>query len=202
MVLRVFSGMTSRPSLGCRGHQNGMSGVQSIGFYCIVFKTSSSFNPLSLQLKGFFMLQGMATSTAWLAPVPQPSKHLEAPTSPKPTVTGAPRSGGADTPASSPAITTGQMRTSTVIGGVLSFFIPGVGQAITNNPGPKVLTHFGIGMALGVLSWIGHAAARKGAATVGAVCLFTGWTLGAGIRFFSAYDAWVDRKGGYWGGKL
>jgi len=60
----------------------------------------------------------------------------------------------------------------TVIGGALSLLVwPGIGQAMNNDKGEKVLTHAVIG-------------------------LFPPY------RFWSCYDAVVDRQGGYWHGRI
>ncbi|HEY9746287.1 MAG TPA: hypothetical protein V6C99_08730 [Oculatellaceae cyanobacterium] len=67
---------------------------------------------------------------------------------------------------------TGKISGRSVVGGVLSFLVwPGIGQAVNNNKGDKVITH----------------------AVVGLLPPF---------RFWSGYDALVDRKGGYWNGKI
>lgn len=59
-----------------------------------------------------------------------------------------------------------------VLGGALSLIIwPGIGQAINEEKGEKVLTH----------------------AVAGLLPPF---------RFWSCYDALVDRKGGYWEGRI
>jgi hypothetical protein len=59
-----------------------------------------------------------------------------------------------------------------VLAGVLSLIIwPGIGQAVNDEPGKKVVTH----------------------AIVGLIPPF---------RFWSGYDALVDRHGGYWDGKV
>jgi len=61
----------------------------------------------------------------------------------------------------------------TVLAGAASFFVwPGIGQAINDNKGSKVATH----------------------AVLGA--------LFPPFRFWSAYDATVDRKCGYWKGRI
>ncbi|MEI8389658.1 MAG: hypothetical protein WCG23_07200 [bacterium] len=60
----------------------------------------------------------------------------------------------------------------TVIAGALSLLVwPGIGQAINENKGEKILTH----AALGLLP---------------------------PYRFWSCYDAVVDRKDGYWHGRI
>ncbi|MFA6988723.1 MAG: hypothetical protein WC197_01525 [Candidatus Gastranaerophilaceae bacterium] len=60
----------------------------------------------------------------------------------------------------------------TVLAGTLSLLIwPGIGQAVNNDKGDKVLTHAVLGLT-GV------------------------------YRFWSCYDAVVDRKGGYWEGRI
>ncbi|OGI00168.1 MAG: hypothetical protein A2Y25_00275 [Candidatus Melainabacteria bacterium GWF2_37_15] len=60
----------------------------------------------------------------------------------------------------------------TVVAGALSLIIwPGIGQAVNDEKGDKVLTH----------------------AVVGLLPPFRVW---------SCYDALVDRKGGYWEGKI
>lgn len=60
----------------------------------------------------------------------------------------------------------------TVVGGALSLLIwPGIGQAVNDNKGEKVLTHAVLGLT-GV------------------------------FRFWSCYDAVVDREGGYWKGRI
>lgn len=67
---------------------------------------------------------------------------------------------------------TGKVTPKTVAGGVLSLLIwPGIGQAMNDEKGEKVLTH----------------------AVVGLLPPF---------RFWSCYDAVVDRKGGYWEGRI
>jgi len=59
-----------------------------------------------------------------------------------------------------------------VVAGALSLIVwPGIGQAINDNKGEKVLTHAVIG-------------------------LFPPY------RFWSCYDAVVDRQGGYWNGRI
>jgi len=60
----------------------------------------------------------------------------------------------------------------TVVAGALSLLIwPGIGQAINDNKGEKVLTHAVIGIL-------------------------------PPYRFWSCYDAVVDRKDGYWKGRI
>ncbi|HSA07450.1 MAG TPA: hypothetical protein P5556_09750 [Candidatus Gastranaerophilales bacterium] len=60
----------------------------------------------------------------------------------------------------------------TVAGGALSLLIwPGIGQAINDEKGEKVLTHAVIGLL-------------------------------PPFRFWSCYDALVDRNGGYWQGRI
>ena len=67
---------------------------------------------------------------------------------------------------------TGKIRGKTVLAAATSGLIwPGIGQAINDNRGPKVLTH----ALLGLLP---------------------------PYRIWSAYDALVDRHGGYWDGKI
>ncbi len=69
-------------------------------------------------------------------------------------------------------ITKGKTTAKTIIGGALSLLVwPGIGQAMNNNKGEKVLTHAIIGIL-------------------------------PPYRFWSCYDAVVDRKGGYWEGKI
>jgi hypothetical protein len=59
-----------------------------------------------------------------------------------------------------------------VLAGVLSLIIwPGIGQAVNDEPGKKVLTHGIVGLL-------------------------------PPFRFWSGYDALVDRHGGYWEGKV
>ncbi|MEI7474767.1 MAG: hypothetical protein WCK67_08305 [bacterium] len=66
----------------------------------------------------------------------------------------------------------GKISGKTVAGCALSFFIwPGIGQAINDDSGHKVLTH----AVLGIVPF---------------------------YRFWSGYDALVDRKGGYWKGRI
>ena len=66
----------------------------------------------------------------------------------------------------------GHITGKTIVGGALSLLIwPGIGQAINDNKGEKVLTH----ALLGLLP---------------------------PYRFWSCYDAVVDRKGGYWDGRI
>jgi TM2 domain-containing membrane protein YozV len=68
--------------------------------------------------------------------------------------------------------TTGKITPKTVAGGALSFLVwPGIGQAMNDEKGEKVLTHVVLGLT-GV------------------------------FRFWSCYDALVDRKGGYWEGRI
>lgn len=60
----------------------------------------------------------------------------------------------------------------TVVAGALSLLVwPGIGQAVNDDKGEKVLTHAVLGLT-GV------------------------------YRFWSCYDAVVDRKGGYWHGRI
>jgi len=60
----------------------------------------------------------------------------------------------------------------TVVAGALSLLVwPGIGQAVNENKGEKVLTHAVLGLT-GV------------------------------YRFWSCYDAVVDRKDGYWHGRI
>ncbi len=60
----------------------------------------------------------------------------------------------------------------TVMAGALSLLVwPGIGQAVNDNKGEKVLTHAVLGLT-GV------------------------------YRFWSCYDAVVDREGGYWNGRI
>lgn len=67
---------------------------------------------------------------------------------------------------------TGKVSGKSVGAAALSFFAwPGIGQAVNNDKGEKVLTHAVLGLT-GV------------------------------YRFWSAYDALVDRKGGYWKGRI
>lgn len=67
---------------------------------------------------------------------------------------------------------TGKISGRSVVAGVLSFLIwPGIGQAVNNNKGDKVVTH----------------------AVAGLLPPF---------RFWSGWDGLVDRKGGYWNGKI
>ena len=66
----------------------------------------------------------------------------------------------------------GRISGRSVVAGVTSLLIwPGIGQAINNNKGEKVVTH----AVLGLLP---------------------------PYRFWSGYDALVDRHGGYWNGKI
>lgn len=68
--------------------------------------------------------------------------------------------------------TTGKITPKTVAGGALSLIVwPGIGQAMNDEKGEKVLTHVVLGLT-GV------------------------------FRFWSCYDALVDRKGGYWEGRI
>lgn len=67
---------------------------------------------------------------------------------------------------------TGEISGRSVAAAALSFFAwPGIGQAVNNGKGEKVITHAVLGLT-GV------------------------------YRFWSAYDALVDRKGGYWKGRI
>lgn len=67
---------------------------------------------------------------------------------------------------------TGEITPRSVVAGALSFFVwPGIGQAVNDNKGEKVITHAVLGLT-GV------------------------------YRFWSAYDAVVDRQGGYWQGRI
>jgi len=67
---------------------------------------------------------------------------------------------------------TGDVTPKTVMAGALSLIVwPGIGQAINNDGGDKVLTHALLG-------------------------LFPPY------RFWSCYDAVVDRDGGYWDGRI
>lgn len=67
---------------------------------------------------------------------------------------------------------TGHITGKTVLGGALSLIIwPGIGQAINDNKGKKVVTHVVAGLL-------------------------------PPFRIWSAYDALVDRQGGYWNGKI
>lgn len=69
-------------------------------------------------------------------------------------------------------IKTGKITPKTVAGAALSLIVwPGIGQAINDDKGEKVLTH----------------------AVVGLLPPF---------RFWSCYDALVDRQGGYWEGRI
>jgi hypothetical protein len=74
-----------------------------------------------------------------------------------------------------------------VVGGVCSLIIPGLGQLINEDKTPKCAVHF----VLGVPAWffLSH-----GVAPVG--FLFTLW------RIWSGWDAFIDRPGGYGGGLL
>jgi len=66
----------------------------------------------------------------------------------------------------------GHISGRTVGAAALSLIIwPGIGQAVNNDKGEKVLTHALIGIL-------------------------------PPYRFWSAYDALVDRKGGYWKGRI
>lgn len=66
----------------------------------------------------------------------------------------------------------GTITGKTVVGGLLSLIIwPGIGQAVNNNGGNKVITHAVLGLLLP-------------------------------YRFWSGYDALVDRHGGYWDGRI
>jgi hypothetical protein len=67
---------------------------------------------------------------------------------------------------------TGHVSGRTVGAAALSLIVwPGIGQAVNNGKGQKVLTHAVIGIL-------------------------------PPYRFWSAYDALVDRKGGYWKGRI
>lgn len=67
---------------------------------------------------------------------------------------------------------TGEITPKTVAGGALSLLVwPGIGQAMNEEKGDKVLTHALLGLT-GV------------------------------FRFWSCYDALVDRQGGYWEGRI
>lgn len=67
---------------------------------------------------------------------------------------------------------TDRITPKTVLAGALSLIVwPGIGQAINDDKGEKVLTHAVIG-------------------------IFPPY------RFWSAYDAVVDRKDGYWHGRI
>ena len=80
--------------------------------------------------------------------------------------------GLAQAPAMAADIEKGGITGKTVLGSVLSLVIwPGIGQALNDARGEKVVTH----------------------AVVGLLPPF---------RFWSAYDALVDRKGGYFKGKV
>jgi hypothetical protein len=66
----------------------------------------------------------------------------------------------------------GKITPKTVIAGALSLIVwPGIGQAINDNKGEKVLTHAVMGLL-------------------------------PPFRFWSCYDAVVDRSGGYWEGRI
>lgn len=66
----------------------------------------------------------------------------------------------------------GKISGKSVCAGALSLLIwPGIGQAVNNDKGGKVVTH----AALGLLP---------------------------PYRFWSGYDALIDRKGGYWKGRI
>ncbi len=66
----------------------------------------------------------------------------------------------------------GKISGRSVAAGVLSFLVwPGIGQAVNDNSGKKVVTH----AVLGLLP---------------------------PYRFWSGYDALVDRQGGYWEGRI
>ena len=66
----------------------------------------------------------------------------------------------------------GKISGKSVAAGALSFIVwPGIGQAVNNDSGNKVLTHVVIGI----------------------IPIY---------RFWSGYDALVDRKGGYWQGRI
>jgi len=66
----------------------------------------------------------------------------------------------------------GQITGRSVGAAALSLIVwPGIGQAVNNNKGEKVLSHAIIGIL-------------------------------PPYRFWSAYDALVDRKGGYWKGRI
>jgi hypothetical protein len=67
---------------------------------------------------------------------------------------------------------TGAITGRSVGAAALSFLVwPGIGQAVNNDKGEKVLTHAALGIT-GV------------------------------YRFWSGYEALVDRKGGYWKGRI
>ncbi len=66
----------------------------------------------------------------------------------------------------------GHITGRSVIAGVLSAIIPGIGQAINSDKGAKVATH-----------------------------LIGGFVFPP-FRIWSCYDGIVDRKGGYWDGKI
>ena len=69
---------------------------------------------------------------------------------------------------------TGKVTLKTAGAGALSLIVwPGLGQAVNNNKGEKVLTHAILGIPLFPI-----------------------------IRVWSCYDAVVDRQGGYWEGRI
>lgn len=69
-------------------------------------------------------------------------------------------------------VSKGKITPKTVAGGALSLLIwPGIGQAMNDEKGEKVLTHVLIGLL-------------------------------PPFRFWSCYDAVVDRHGGYWEGRI
>ncbi|EKE02613.1 MAG: hypothetical protein ACD_20C00357G0036 [uncultured bacterium] len=67
---------------------------------------------------------------------------------------------------------TSKVTLKTAGAGALSFIVPGIGQAVNNNKGEKVLTHVILGFVF------------------------------PPSRFWSCYDAVVDRQGGYWEGRI
>ena len=68
--------------------------------------------------------------------------------------------------------TTGKVTPKSVAAGLVSLLVwPGIGQAINEQKGDKVVTHALLGLT-GV------------------------------FRFWSCYDGWVDRNGGYWDGRI
>lgn len=69
---------------------------------------------------------------------------------------------------------TGKVTLKTAGAGALSLIVwPGLGQAVNNNKGEKVLTHALLGIPLFPI-----------------------------MRVWSCYDAVVDRRGGYWEGRI
>jgi len=67
-----------------------------------------------------------------------------------------------------------------ILAGIVSVFIPGLGQLINENNTGKVVVHFLLGVPLFLWSWLGPAA-----------WAFTLW------HVWSGWDALIDRPGGY-----